>query len=240
MFLLWLLCIVRDWKQDIAVAQQSRNWESVHLRATLRHTKRDDNVASSQCTNCANCKVQFNTNGKKQQLMGSMPNQKWIWISINNFFPPPTSQMRKVKEKSIKRATTSSAASRQMKKSMAIIRPVIELPTTEPDFDCYGTVSELDDERDFDEATRHNTSTAAKIARTPHRQLQLNLVEQKMPPELTVTGAQHQQHQQKSNDDAVAVTEIIRCSDKSLVSELPSIGHTRRHFSWHNIKKCVR
>lgn len=152
--------------------------------------------------------------------------------------------MRKVKEKSIKRATTSSAASRQMKKSVAIIRPVIELPTTEPDFDCYGTVSELDDERDFDEATRLNTSTAAiggaKIARTSHRQLQLNVVEQKMPPELTVTGAQQQQPQQKSNDDAIAVTEINRCSDKSLVSELPSIGHARRHFSWHNIKKCVR
>lgn len=145
----------------------------------------------------------------------------------------------------MKRATTSSTASRQMKKTVAIIRPVIELPTTEPDFDCYGTVSELDDERDFDEAARHNTAAtaiaSAKIARTPHRQLQLNLVEQKMPPELTVTGAQQQQpQQQNSNDDAIAVTEINRCSDKSLVSELPSIGHASRQFSWHHIKKCVR
>lgn len=164
--------------------------------------------------------------------------------------------MRKVKEKPIKRATTSSSSTqRRMKKSAAISRPVIELPTTEPDFDCYGTVSELDDEREYDETNRHNLLAAAigsaKLTRTPNRQLQLNSVEQKMPPELTVTGAQQQQQQQqpqppppKSNDELIAVTETNRCSDKScntaLVSELPSIGHAKRHFSWHNIKKCVR
>lgn len=146
--------------------------------------------------------------------------------------------MRKVKEKSIKRASTSSSTLRQMKKSAAISRPVIELPTTEPDFDCYGTVSELDDEREYEDTVRHNSS--AKIARTPHRQHQLNSVEQKMPPELTVTGAQPQ----KSNDELIAVAETNRCGDKSsnmaLVSELPSIGRAKRHFAWHHIKKCVR
>lgn len=155
--------------------------------------------------------------------------------------------MRKVKEKPIKRVTTSSSTLRRMKKSAAISRPVIELPTTEPDFDCYGTASELDDERECDETGRPNLSAtvvgSAKIVRaTPHRQLQLNVTEQKMPPELTVTGAQQQQQQpQKSND---AVTETNRCSDKpsntALVSELPSIGHAKRNFSWQNFKKCVR
>lgn len=137
-----------------------------------------------------------------------------------------------------------------MRKTATITRPVIELPTTEPDLDCYATVSELDDERDCDDATRlHSSATAtaaaahigsAKIARTPQRQLQLNLTEQKMPPELTVTGAQQQQ-QQKSGDEQIAVTEINRCSGSAaLVSELPSIGRAKQHFSWHNIKKCVR
>lgn len=152
-------------------------------------------------------------------------------------------QLRKVKEKTIKRAPTATV--RQIKKANAIARPVIELPTTEPDLDCYATVSDLDDD---DDIVRRSTSAAAiasgKLVRTQHRQLQLNLVEQKMPPELTVTGAQQQQQQQKSNDEMIAVAEINRCSDKSgtaaLVSELPSIGRTKRHISWQNIKKCVK
>lgn len=160
-------------------------------------------------------------------------------------------QMRKVKEKSMKRATTSSSSQlRQLRKATAIVRPVIELPTTKPDFDCCGTVSELElDERDGDDMNRHSLSASMKIVRTsatPQRQSQSNAAaEQKMPPELTVTGAQQQQPQQpqqKSNDELIAVSETNRgATDKSLVSELPSIGRAKRHFAWHtNIKKCVR
>lgn len=234
------------------------NWESVRdLRAYVRHRQsahrtshikwqcrdlRRERGRGSQCTNCVNGK-NYRKNARKWnrcQIETKMNKSEFQCVFVSLLCLSP--QMRKVKEKSMKRATISSSAMRQMKKSTAIARPVIELPTTEPDFDCYGTVSELDDECDCDEAAgRHNLSAAAigsaKIARTPQRQLQLNLAEQKMPPELTVTGAQQQQ---KSSDELIAVAEINRCSDKSLVSELPSIGRAKRHFSWHSIKKCVR
>lgn len=57
--LLSLLCIA--WIEN----RISRSKVAIEKACTcVRHTKRNDNVASSQCTMCANCKVQFNRKKK--------------------------------------------------------------------------------------------------------------------------------------------------------------------------------
>lgn len=114
------------------------------------------------------------------------------------------------------------------------IRSVIELATTEPDLDCCTTTSDYDE---FDE-TRITTAQHinTKLVRTQQKTI---VSEQKMPPELTITGAQ-----QRSSTTVTFVANRNELNKEkfsnTLVSELPSIGGTKRHLSWHNIKKCVR
>lgn len=141
-------------------------------------------------------------------------------------------QTRRGKEKSIKRALTS-ATPRQLKKPM---RPVIELATTEPDFD--GGTTDADDADDSRFGSSPNC-TNLKIKRSNRR---IDEKVKKMPPELTVTGAQQQhlqyQHQVRQITIETGDAEKLHTT---FVTELPSIDRARRlNFSWQNFKKCVK
>lgn len=148
-------------------------------------------------------------------------------------------KLRKQKEKSIKRTTTSTSTPRRHSKKST--RPVIELATTEPDFDCLTT--DFDGDADENDESLRLNSTYLRMTRIQRRIATGE--EKKMPPELTVKTAQRIQMISRAVPSTTTVNDesdkkIATTTTTTLVSELPSIGRSRKNFSWQNFKRCAR
>lgn len=143
-----------------------------------------------------------------------------------------------------KRTSDIDASSKKARK----IRSVIELPTTEPDFEllafytsdeeCQLSGNFMDDET-YPKAYKH------LIRNELRRGLLCQSGIKQMPPELIITPAQRSASGERAASAKHHVStsdgEELRIFDGSLMmSQLPPIGiQPKRHHTWHNFKKCV-
>lgn len=118
-------------------------------------------------------------------------------------------------------------------------RSAIDLPTTGPNFDYYGT-SDYDD---YDENRLNTAKSMAKVSIkiNSNYEQRPRTSEKEMPNELIIrskkseTNADDDSSGTKTDSDAQQI-----CFSKFsnlMVSELPAIKGSKRHITWQNMKR---